>query len=137
MRSVIKAAIRLLALFFGIGLFFQVLNTLISGWQIQDMSVIFFCELLLIVVVGFGILFLMWNKSDWLVKVLAGNIDDNTLVIRTSNSELMSVAFRITGFYIFINSLPLLVSRAVVFFIKDPYYSASNELRWLISGLVC
>lgn len=59
--------------------------------------------------VGALILYILWRKTDWLVRILAGNINENELVISTSNLDLIRVTMGILGIYLLITSIPDLI----------------------------
>ena len=56
-----------------------------------------------------AILALLWLKTDWIVRVIAGNIDDNELLITSSNLDLVRVAMQILGMVLLATSIPKLL----------------------------
>jgi hypothetical protein len=61
------------------------------------------------IILAAGVLFILWKKADWLVRLVAGNINDNDLVIKTSNLDLFNVIMRAFGVFLLVSSIPALV----------------------------
>jgi hypothetical protein len=110
MRAIIKTVIRIIILVIGIQLVFALFNE--SSWFFTDNVFSDKNSLKLIgIIIGVCIaelaaLFVIWKKTDWLVKILAGDIDDNIVAINTSNLALVSIALQILGIYMVVNFLP-------------------------------
>jgi hypothetical protein len=60
-------------------------------------------------ITGILVLSVLWWKTDWLIRVLAGEISDQELVISISKSELFDFAIRILGIYLIVKYIPLLM----------------------------
>jgi hypothetical protein len=56
------------------------------------------------------ILFIVWRKTDWLTRLVAGEINDSELTINTNNVELITVAVRILGIIFVVINFRLLVA---------------------------
>ena len=119
MRSIIKAAVRVIIIIIFVSLLKHVISTL--QWLItipnnymipQDLPY-------LIGIVGGPfiiftlILYFLWRNTDWIVRVIAGNLNDNELVIKTSNLDLVKVFMRIFGIFLIVTSIPELFGLAV------------------------
>jgi hypothetical protein len=130
MKSAVKATIRIIVIF----VFIQSLITLINyisnfiyavhhiyseNYDILFSLAVPIGSLLL----GIFILYIIWWKTDWLVKVLAGELSDNELTISTSNLDLMKVALRILGIFLLVNSIPNLLG------LIGYHYSFPEEMR--------
>lgn len=66
-----------------------------------------------VALIGALILYILWRKTDWLVKKLAGDINENELVINTSNLDLINVVMRVIGMFLILISIPKLVGLIV------------------------
>jgi hypothetical protein len=116
MKSIIKAAIRIIIIIIFVRSLVMLVNNLanlrVMSVQIQlydePQSTIYY--LYGIYIVGFlvvtAILFLIWKKTDWIVKILAGGLNENELNINTSNMDLIKVAMYILGMYLIVTSIP-------------------------------
>jgi hypothetical protein len=51
-------------------------------------------------------LVLLWRKTDTIIKMVAGNISDNEIVINTTNSELYRIIMRVLGIIIIVTNVP-------------------------------
>ncbi|MBM4432986.1 MAG: hypothetical protein FJ025_03210 [Chloroflexi bacterium] len=134
MRTIIKVALRIVIIL----AFIQVLQFLINNVSYslvssrmipyEDVPYPLAYSLIIFITpaaVAIAILVLLWRKTDWLVKVLAGNIDENALVINTSNSDFIKVVMRVLGIILIFISIPNLFGMIA--------YSASNSV--FFSGL--
>jgi hypothetical protein len=63
-----------------------------------------------------AILALLWLRTDWIVRVIAGNIDDSELVISTSNLDLIRVSMQILGMVLLATSIPKLLGLGAYYF---------------------
>jgi hypothetical protein len=99
MHTLIKAAVRLVIILMSL----QLLTLFANGLaNIVDLLIIG------VALVGALILYILWRKSDWLVKKLAGDINENELVINTSNLDLINVVMRVIGMFLILISIPKL-----------------------------
>jgi len=55
------------------------------------------------------VIYVLWWKTDWLVRVLLGKTRDKELIISTSNLDLIKVAMRILGIVLLVNAIPELI----------------------------
>lgn len=114
MRSIIKAAIRIIIVIMFLKSLLGLVNNL-SGVLINPAlyeyrySFYTVAISLAIIFTGMLILYLLWRKTDWLVRIIAGNINENEVVISTSNLDLIKVAMRILGIYLLVTSVPTLI----------------------------
>ena len=72
-----------------------------------------------------GVLSVLWVKTDWIVRRIAGEIPDTELAVTTSNTELYSVILRAVGAYLIATSIPGLagmVGRSLSIAISRPAY---------------
>jgi hypothetical protein len=110
MKALIKAVIRIIILVIGIQLLFAIFNEV--SWfftdnVFSDKNTLKLIEIIIGVgIIELAVLFVMWKKTSWLVKILAGDINDNILAINTSNLALISIAIQILGIYMIVNFLP-------------------------------
>ena len=117
MRSLIKAAIRIIIILFFFQLLRQFLSAISSFTYMSHYSGYEDIAFPLAIVIATGIvaiivLVVLWIKTDWLVKVIAGDLNENELVINTSNSDLIKTALRILGLFLLITSIPELLGLA-------------------------
>ncbi len=115
MRAIIKASIRLIIVYLFISLIL-VLNNGISQVIINDRNFNFpsdesyvttgIIAVVIATLVSTFILIVLWLKTDWIVRKLAGEIDERQLVISTSNVDLFQVGLKFLGFFLIFNSIP-------------------------------
>jgi hypothetical protein len=117
-KLLIKAAIRIVILIMGIkllfalfkygSLFFTDTGIFQDGDFFSYLGYIFCVD-----IAGLIVLCILWWKTDWLVKLLCGNIEDSALVINTSNIDFITVIIQIIGIYLVVTSIPDFVGLAV------------------------
>lgn len=112
MRSIIKSAIRIIIIFIFIRSLLSFINSIVpllndsryyrtqqdilNGWGI----------LLIAFLIGTLVLWILWWKADFLTRILTENLNDNKLVINTSNTELIKVALILLGIFLVVDSIP-------------------------------
>ena len=110
MRTIIKAIVRILALFFAI----KLLTPLISSIRIIaemsrldiELSLINLAYALFVIIIIGLVLYFGWWKADSIAKLLAGDLDDNAIAVSTSNVDLYRVIISAFGIYLLITSIP-------------------------------
>lgn len=114
MRSIIKATVRVIILI----MFVMLLKIVISNvqWVIMlprlniEQDLLYYTGIIgSLFVIGTLVLYFLWRKTDWLVRTIAGDLNDNELVIKTSNLDLLKVAMRMFGIFLLITSIPELI----------------------------
>jgi hypothetical protein len=118
MRTLIKLAIRLTIIFVSFQLLIFFANNLanfVSFLNFQpDLSVYLSASILAVIIIVIAtILSMAWMKSDWLVKKIAGDIDDNKIAITTGNVDLINVIMRVVGMVLILISIPKLAGLIV------------------------
>jgi hypothetical protein len=114
MRSLIRAAVRIIIIVMFILMVKMLLinaQWIAMNWHDSD-SQYLYSQIGITAgqfVVYSAILALLWIKTDWIVRVIAGNIDDNEIVISTSNLDLVKVAMQILGMVLLATSVPVLL----------------------------
>jgi hypothetical protein len=143
MRVIIKAIIRIIILVLGIQLLFALLGYISSIFYnteaFRDDKVFYIISG--VDIAGLAILCIIWWKTDWLVKILAGNIDDSALIINISNVDFITVALQIIGVYLVVTSIPDFLGLAVYHILihdKFPGYELSElevqeTKQWVIT----
>ncbi len=148
MRFITKAAIRIIILIMGLKLLFALSQDI--SWFISD-TVIFKEEIVFSymgVILGediFGLIVLcfLWWKTDWLVKLLCGKMDNGALVINTSNIDFITVMIQIIGIYLVVTSIPDFIGLAVYYVqIRSKYpgfdiseYQVQETKQFVITGV--
>ena len=110
MRSIIKAAIRVTIVILFVKYLVETINRVsvlfiypfsqdLEAYPLLYMYIAFF-------IVMTVILFLLWWKTDWIVKIVLGVLDENELSINTSNKDLIKVAMYILGLWLLVTSIP-------------------------------
>ena len=117
MRSLIKAAIRIIIILFFFKLLYWSINQIYFLIRTREYTDYYnvavpFIIFIGLTVVGFIILFILWKKTDWLVKLVVGDLNENELVINTSNLDLIYSVLRIFGIFLLITALPELLGLA-------------------------
>lgn len=127
MRSIVKAIIRIILVF----LFVEMLLAFIryggiiwsstsrySDWDIYP-------EILILIgaqAIAFLVLWILWWKTDWLVRFLVRKAPDDSLVITTSNLDLFIVALRILGIFLIVTAVADLVGHISYYLSFDKTY---------------
>ena len=137
MRSVVKAAIRIVLIY----LFLTALLPLIQFFSVvladtSDMPGIYtYSYFVFPVVLYILILCVLWWKTNWLVRFLAGSAPDDSLVITTSNIDLFIVALRILGIFLIVNAIADLIGLISYHFsiheIYPEFIGTNMELDWI------
>jgi hypothetical protein len=128
--------------------FLSLLNTLLNGisnivsLSYYDYKTTFNIIFLAVVfVVLTALLYFLWRKSDGIVKLLAGNVDEQNITITLSNTGLMSVVLRITGVVLLVSNIPRLLGTLVYYayegFGGNGSFMASEMRQWVIIGVSC
>ena len=110
MRTIIKAIVRILALFFAI----KLLSPLVSGissaviayTQYREYFLIYSANALFVIIIIGLILYFGWWKADRIAKLLAGDLDENAIAVSTSNVDLYRVIITVFGIYLLATSIP-------------------------------
>lgn len=86
-------------------------------------------------------IYVLWRKTDGVVRWLAGNIDDHDLVVTTSNADLFRTLLLFLGVTIIIGTIPQMAGLAArdiyARFSDSPFGpSTSERLRgWVVEGV--
>jgi hypothetical protein len=150
MRSIIKSAIRIIILFIFIRSLINFITNAVNIWNSRsyntvqqdvwsNLGILFIAFL-----VGFLILWILWWKADAITRILAGNINDNKLVIDTSNIELFRVVLIFLGLFLLVSSIPDIVGLIAYHIrlqssgngIASSPQNQANELRLWIGPVV-
>ena len=90
-------------------------------------------------ITGILVLAVLWWKTDWLMRVLAGEIGDQELVISISKPELFDFAIRILGIYLIVKYIPLLMGliayRVAAIIVPEEHLSympQTYEIEWWV-----
>lgn len=110
MRTLTRAAVRIILAIMFLQTFFTALNYLVnlSRYSVQSIGL----GLLLILgvsVISFIILGLLWWRTEWLVNLLAGRVSNHELIITTTNTDFFRVSLRVLGFYLLADAIPALL----------------------------
>ena len=114
MRSIIKTAVRIIILI----MFVMLLKIVLSNvqWVIMlprlgiEQNLLYYTGVIGgLFIIGTLVLYFLWRKTDWIVRTIAGDLNDNELVIKTSNLDLLKVAMRMFGIFLLVTSIPELI----------------------------
>lgn len=114
MRTLIKAIFRIFLIFAFIGLLRTIINN-ISNVLIYDalyysqeiwLNIFVYSVVFLFFLV---ILFILWWKTEKILKFIVGEIIDTELVITTTNSELHRTVMRFIGIFLIVSAIPTVV----------------------------
>lgn len=110
MRTLTRAAVRIILAVMFLQTFFTAINYLVnlSRYSVQSIGL----GLLLILgvsVISFVILGLLWWRTDWLVNLLAGRVSNHELIITTTSTDFFCAALRVLGFYLLADAVPALL----------------------------
>ncbi len=113
MRTIIKAIVRILVLLFFIRLLGAMIANLsnfalwIRGdYASRELAIISVGSALLIMVFAILVLYFGWRKTDNIVRILAGDLNEDGLVISTSNFDLHRTLMMFLGAYLIVTSVP-------------------------------
>jgi hypothetical protein len=115
MRLAIKAFIRILLIFIALQTVLHIVNYVHNMLFYHRMypedydlflPVIILVAAVLILIL---VIYVLWWKTDWLVRVVSGRTREKELVITTSNLDLFKVAMRILGIVLLVNAIPTLI----------------------------
>ena len=148
MRPFIKAGVRIVLIYIFLDMLYSGLNQIFGDWaQINVYGTSGFNPwvpigfLIAFLAVGTLILGLLWWKTDWLVRVLTGRQNVNTVAINMSESLIIQTAFRITGLVLVVWGLPDLLGvlgyYARINGLNSSLYDLTRDManvtRWLIA----
>jgi hypothetical protein len=138
MRAIITVGLRILIIY----IFLLFLNEILKNFYVisdtinhsgGDTFTLF--SLLGVCMVVILILVIAWIKAGWLSSVLASDLDDNSLVISSTNLEIFRVAMKIVGLVLLATTIPTiagLIAYQIVLTQPDPVYSTVKEQATLI-----
>jgi hypothetical protein len=141
MKTIIKAAIRIIILIIGIRYFFVLVSNFSSAlgnyYYSDAFSDIYHGQSLITVLIGVTVPiiilwlvgFIFWRLSDWLVNIVSGDQNENNLIINISNSELINVTMQILGIYFIASSIPSFIGSVLSYF-KDNNYAMEGTARF-------
>ena len=142
MKTLLKAAVRILALFVFINLltvtasFMVVFAGTWTGHRVLPLLII-----TALFIVETAVLVLIWFKADSLVKLMTGEADDNALVLSATSPEITTLILRAFGIYFILRAIPqiagLVVYRVMLAGQSTYYYyqnavSASDAQQWTV-----
>jgi hypothetical protein len=146
MRTLIKAAVRIALALMAWSSFLLLAQTIISlanlfahPAYITDPSAYYFIVLPFAIFLAAAlILIFLWRKTDWLVGVLAGNMNETELVINTTNLDLITVVLRIFGMCLILTSLPTLAGQLAnqAIIKSSPFMGAVEVQARTFEGLI-
>lgn len=112
MRTILKAFIRITALVFALqslkGLSDSFTNFAIFSREDLWPGFIYLGGVLLVIAISVLTLYFTWRKTDKIVTWLVGEVNENEIIINTSNVELFKVIIRAFGVYLLATSIPRL-----------------------------
>jgi hypothetical protein len=129
MRLAVKAFIRIFLIYIALQMAYYITNYISNMFFYRRaypgdydlfFHVIFLVASSLIVLL---VIYVLWWKTDWLVRVLLGRTRDRELIISTSNLDLFRVAMRILGIVLLVNAIPELIGLA------GYHFSIPEEMR--------
>jgi hypothetical protein len=131
MRTLIKAAVRLVIILMFFHLFLYIGNSLamlidfftVNQFTIFNNHYYYLAVPVIVFVIGVLILWYLWLNTDWLAEFIAEDIDEHEIVIKTSNLDLIKVVFRIMGMYLIVTQIPTIVGLSVSHVILEKYTS--------------
>jgi hypothetical protein len=148
MRAFIKPVIRIIIMIIGIQLLFALFKDISSFFYdtgiFTEEKVFFYLGIILGVdIVGLAVLFILWWKADWLSNILAGNMDEGALIIKTSNIDFLTAAIQIIGIFLVVTSIPNFIGIAVYHIqIQTQFqgfdlsvYQAQETKQWAITAV--
>jgi hypothetical protein len=112
MRSIFKSAIYIIVIFTFVQNVLILLNYIPTLWyhfasdRPREYDWIEFAVFLSVFLLSFLFLLLLWLKASSLTRLLAGDINDNKLVLNTSNSELFKIVLILIGIYLVVVNIP-------------------------------
>lgn len=114
MKAIIRTTIRIILIIMALQLLNLIYNSAMNilvyqPSYIYDYSVHPSVITLTLSITGILVLLILWWKTDWLMRVLAGEISDQGLVINIPKLELFDFAIRILGIYLIVRYIPLLI----------------------------
>jgi hypothetical protein len=133
MKTLIKAVVRI----FIIAAFLSLFNTLLNMISNSVFSSGVFKEYPWAYISGFiavaiaaVLLFVLWRKTDWVIRRIVGDIDDHEISINTTNLDLIRVAMFIFGIVWVVTSISGLIGFGYFITGAPSYY----ENAWSIVG---
>jgi hypothetical protein len=145
MRLAVKAFIRIFLIYIALQMAYYITNYISNMFFYRRaypgdydlfFHVIFLVASSLIVLL---VIYVLWWKTDWLVRVLLGRTRDRELIISTSNLDLIKVAMRILGVVLLVNAIPELIglvgyhfSLPAEFWDYPSYYESARETQEFI-----
>jgi hypothetical protein len=127
MKTIIKAVIKIITLLFAIKLLSPLVSniatTVIAYQENRQYALIYLVSALITIIVSALVLYFGWWKTDKIVRLIAGDLDENAIVVSTSNVDLYRVIISVLGIYLLATSIPGLIS-----LISDHFYFARMGL---------
>jgi hypothetical protein len=143
MRLAIKAFIRIFLIYVALQTILYIINyvhSMLIYSQVYHEDLDLFLPVIVLVaavLIVILVIYILWWKTDWLVRVLTGRTREKELVISTSNLDLIKVAMRILGIVLLVNAIPTLIGLISYYFIRpeDVYYSRPEAREYIIVGV--
>ena len=119
MKTIIKAIIKIIALVFAIKLLSPLIGSITNVIMMYKDNMytdngqyilIYLAEALFIIIVSALVLYFGWWKTDKIVRLIAGDLKENAIVVSTSNVDLYRVILSVLGIYLLATSVPNLLS---------------------------
>jgi hypothetical protein len=150
MRSIIKSAIRIIVIFIAIKTMISFINNLVItlrnyNFKVSDQYAWLEIGIYsLAFLFGIFILWIIWWKAGAIARLLAGDIDDNRLVVDTSYLNLFRLVLMIIGIYLLVTGIPSVLSMIGYHFrltalnedIIRSNIEQANELKYWITPVV-
>jgi hypothetical protein len=119
MKTIIKAIIKIIALVFALQLLSPLVANIITVIRMyndniytgngQGILIYFLAEALFIILIAALVLYFGWWKTDKIVRLIAGDLKENALVVSTSNVNLYRVILSVLGICLLVTSVPSLL----------------------------
>ena len=150
MKTIIKAIIKIIALVFALTLLSPLISSItnVIMFYTDNMytdngqyTLVYLAEALFIILISVLILYFGWWKTDKIVRLIAGDLKENAIVVSTSNADLYRVILSVLGIYLLATSVPNLLSltsyhiyNAQMYsdvLLPPPYMVADEIGRWV------
>jgi hypothetical protein len=133
MKTFLKAAVRILALF----VFINLITVTASAMVVFTATGIGHRVLAVLIIAGMfvfqtAVLVIIWFKADSFVKLMTGESDDKEVVISASGPDFTTLMLRAFGLYFILRAIPQIAGLAIyrVMLVGQPsYYYYQNAVN--------
>jgi hypothetical protein len=142
-RGLITAGIRVIIIFSFLQALIILINNIYIFWSGDYTPTKGIFNNILILSIAFLIIFLIlwviWWKAGSVATFLAGNIDENQLVINASNTDLIKTIMRVLGICLIFLTLPTLLGHIAFHIVykninSDGIHQANEIMWWVTDG---